>query len=677
MNYEDGELPGEDAPAPFGWTELRSQTATRGTYREGEWTDFLDYLRNAPVLPPKVGEKDPHQRDRPMAKLGRFADDSAAEGSPLLFATGVEADYDDGEMSPQEAAERLKRAGVLSVVATTRSHTEEAPAWRVFAPLRRPVATKAERTDCLARIVDALGLPPKGVDSVSAVLKQRFYTARTPGGLILPVEGWRYVDDLPPVVAPAVQPPASGVQPLQRDPTDTRVEGWVQRIAAGEEVNTSVRDLAAHLQAVGTPEATARGIFQGLRPQVAAARGEDRARKYDAEWPRLWTSAAQYAPPKAGEPEEPEELTPDVGPDLDWMMSPPAVVGPPPGSVPLPEDWVLLGRALRGEPQSKMGEETVNDSAGTLPPGLHVVAGHTGGGKTAFAIGLARAALKAGHPVVYLSLELSRREIVARLVALEAHELHPGKDRKAPIPWSVLAHGGARTPEQDRKVGEAIQAVRGYSSGLRVWAPDGLPADCDQLREIVRACDVTPLVVIDYLQAPGLQAGGGRDLNKPLRERLGAVIMALRHVSKANGDSWPGCPVLVLSTTARSNVKGAEGTPGMSGGDPDELRRADLEALKALPKEAGEIEATAVTSWAWAYASPEDDPERPRGGAARVTLRLAKSRGGLAGQWVPLTFYGPSGRLVDARGRYDAAEEADQKRKKEREARQGRAKGDN
>jgi replicative DNA helicase len=317
-----------------------------------------------------------------------------------------------------------------------------------------------------------------------------------------------------------------------------------------------------------------------------------------------------------------------------------------------------------------MSAPTLGDSAGTLPPGLHVVAGHTGGGKTAFAIGLARAALKAGHPVVYLSLELSRREIVARLVGLEAHELHPGD--KAPIPWGVLAHGGARRPEQDRKVGEAIQAVRGYSSGLRVWAPDGLAADCDQLREIVRACDVTPLVVVDYLQAPGLQAGGGRDLNKPLRERLGAVIMALRHTSKANGDSWPGCPVLVLSTTARSNVKGAEGTPGMSGGDPDELRRADLEALKALPKEAGEIEATAVTSWAWAKAS-EDDPDVPKGEGERVTLRLAKSRAGRAGQWVPLTFYGGSGKLEDARERYGAAEEADKERK---EARKARARGD-
>jgi hypothetical protein len=133
------------------------------------------------------------------------------------------------------------------------------------------------------------------------------------------------------------------------------------------------------------------------------------------------------------------------------------------------------------------------------------------------------------------------------------------------------------------------------------------------------------------------------------------VTLELRALSRhIDGEpAWQGCPVVVLSTTARGNVKGENAAPGMNGMAPDDIRKADLETLKALPKEAGEVEATAVT--AWVVALGEDDT----GGTRPLALRLVKSRLGAPGQWIPFSFHGATGRLEEAPGRYVPAKRED------------------
>src|SRR5690606_31043463 len=103
---------------------------------------------------------------------------------------------------------------------------------------------------------------------------------------------------------------------------------------------------------------------------------------------------------------------------------------------------------------------------------------------------------------------------------------------------------------------------------------------------------------------------------------------------------------------SRANTKGDDAAKGMNGEDPDMLRKDLLEVLKSLPKEAGEIEATAVTSWALALESTDEH-------CKRLTLRLAKNRRGPAGQWIPLMFSGRTGRIDDAPSRYAEALQED------------------
>jgi hypothetical protein len=97
----------------------------------------------------------------PLVKLATFGDARTDKGSlrhdaNLLRVSGVEGDYDAGAVSPQDAAERLRQAGIAALIYTTPSHKAEAPRWRVLAPLAGDVAP-TEREALCARLNGALG----------------------------------------------------------------------------------------------------------------------------------------------------------------------------------------------------------------------------------------------------------------------------------------------------------------------------------------------------------------------------------------------------------------------------------------------------------------------------------------------------------------------------------------
>lgn len=349
------------------------------------------------------------------------------------------------------------------------------------------------------------------------------------------------------------------------------------------------------------------------------------------------------------------------------------------GGVPLPAEWASMAAVMGGITRTHLetyhagrGDlgrhfETCKRAGAYLPPGLHTITGQTGGGKTAAVINLALTALAGGHPVVYVSLELDAHEVAARLLALEGN-----------LPWAPLALRRELPAETMTKRDRAIADMTPGVRNCVVLVPDGESAT--QTAADVRATalrlwhetgrELAPLVIFDYLQAASiLTLGEGRDTS--LREHIAAVAMTLRRLSRESLDGypdWPGCPVVALSITARGNVAGKERAEGFAG-DPDELRFADLEALKALPKEAGEVEGTAVTAWVMALGETvEDNGERP------LTLRLAKNRMGPAGQWIPFTFHGRTGRLEEAPKRYAAAADEDAAKAKEK-AKGGKAKG--
>jgi hypothetical protein len=76
----------------------------------------------------------------PWLKLARFGDLRSDKGSlrydaNVIAISGIEADYDNGAVTVDEACEPLIKQGVAAVVYTSPSHTEDAPRWRVLCPL--------------------------------------------------------------------------------------------------------------------------------------------------------------------------------------------------------------------------------------------------------------------------------------------------------------------------------------------------------------------------------------------------------------------------------------------------------------------------------------------------------------------------------------------------------------
>lgn len=359
------------------------------------------------------------------------------------------------------------------------------------------------------------------------------------------------------------------------------------------------------------------------------------------------------------------------------------------GGVPLPEAWdsfrAIIGGVMPRDLYAFHDEQDPNGrgdrvplglrvkeaqrEGSHLPAGLHVFTGQTGGGKTAVAVNLLDAAARAGHPVLYVSLELDESEVAARLVGL-----------RAGLKWSDLARRRPLTfPGARDKRDATIADLAADASRIHVLAPAlSIPANrvaADAL-DLWREFGKVPLVVFDYLQLAQMRVENADRV--ALREHLGAVTLELRALSRhiPEEPTWPGCPVVVLSSTARVNVKrgsnGEGAVQGMDGRNPDMLRQADLETLKALPKEAGEIEATAVTAWVIALGeTPRTENGKPSG-PRPMTLRLAKNRYGIPGQWVPFDFDGITQRLTEAPSRYAIARREDEEAKAEREAERAR-----
>jgi hypothetical protein len=391
----------------------------------------------------------------------------------------------------------------------------------------------------------------------------------------------------------------------------------------------------------------------------------------DQEVRKIAQSISRYEPgqQRCAVPDAPlrRKLT-AVLPDLRIERKPDAA-----GGVSLPASWECLraavGGASRRDIESAYGSPRYRDRQqsalervetacryGThLPAGLHSVTGQTGGGKSAFVVNLAAAAIAARHPVLYVSLELDAHEIAARVVGLL------GKVR-----WSDLAQRRARSDGERQKRDVAIaDLLAGPADLFETWIPTRA-VDLEALKTDVIALwheheQRTPLVIVDYLQLAGIAAGG----HEPLRERIGRIMSSLRWLSRHDpeGDqAWVGCPVVVLSSTARSNVAGESSVPGMKGESPDKLRHADLETLKTLPKEAGEIENYVTGAWVLALGEEEDD------GTRRLTARLAKSRYSSAGAWIPFLFQGRTGELTEDARRYATIDEEERAEAEERKA---------
>jgi replicative DNA helicase len=180
-----------------------------------------------------------------------------------------------------------------------------------------------------------------------------------------------------------------------------------------------------------------------------------------------------------------------------------------------------------------------------LEPGLHVVDGRAGIGKTALGLIFACHAARNGTPVLYVTTEEDDTQLAARLVAIEADGLS----------WSHVQRNNLSDQER-HAVGAALgRMVSAFGGRMRTYNPDpASPAACsvaairEQVRDLNRIHDGLPaMVVVDCLQDLRGATGEERDM----RERATSTVSALRNLAKPKTDQgWPGAVVLALSSVS-------------------------------------------------------------------------------------------------------------------------------
>jgi len=266
---------------------------------------------------------------------------------------------------------------------------------------------------------------------------------------------------------------------------------------------------------------------------------------------------------------------------------------------------------------------------GGLWPGLHVLTGGTGEGKSQWALQVALAAATAGAPVLYINLELGPVDMMARLASLMLASNGQGRGPK----WSELYLGKDKIGlERARALADK---VAGLPLRLEVGPPHGWHAEL--LRDRVAALraehpEPSPggrplLVVVDYLQALSSPppAQGSRTLD--LRERIGQAS----YVARAAARDFRAA-VLLLSSVSRDSARNlGEWRREGELGDASKLHPGEL---VGQGKESGEIEYAADSVLALC-GGEWDDVRKEK----TVHLALAKVRAG-APSWCSLTFNG-------------------------------------
>jgi replicative DNA helicase len=260
-----------------------------------------------------------------------------------------------------------------------------------------------------------------------------------------------------------------------------------------------------------------------------------------------------------------------------------------------------------------------------LWPGLTLLVGSPGSGKSQLALQVAIHAAKKGTPVLYIGLELGEMDLVARCLGLLAG-----------VKWSEMYLGKTPVPAHH------VEALRELPLRLAVapvegWSYHRLRPLARALREQADESGGGPmLVVVDYLQ---LVAAPEADAGMSLQERISRVGYAGRAVARDMDAA-----VLMISSASRENYAALQTVE--KGNQPWERPAA---AMVGLGKQSGDLEYAADNVLALAKESWTGDRAPSEG--THMHLAVAKMRAGTPG-WVELRFDG--GRFTEPeQGRVD------------------------
>lgn len=188
---------------------------------------------------------------------------------------------------------------------------------------------------------------------------------------------------------------------------------------------------------------------------------------------------------------------------------------------------------LRGPAPITTGFQFLDQAMGGWRPGLHLVAGEPGCGKSSLALHTSQAAAQEGFGVIYLSFETEPEVLVLRMLCQQN-----GWDQR------VALDGEIEQAELERAAAEASEPLDRMSI-VRADPTMEIAALQDLAGGVVARSDRDRcLIVIDYLQ---VWAAGSRQFSE-FRHEIAKLTSSLRRLSIDLSS-----PVLAISSQNRSN----------------------------------------------------------------------------------------------------------------------------
>lgn len=139
-------------------------------FHKSSWAELVEFIRDQE----KVLYTD--KKDCPLISLCKYGTKKSGKGflrhsQNVEMVYGIELDYDDQEVTPEEAHDLFKKARIKSVIYTSPSYTTDKPKWRALLPLSRAVPP-----DRRAEMVGKANRVLKGIIArESFTLSQSFY----------------------------------------------------------------------------------------------------------------------------------------------------------------------------------------------------------------------------------------------------------------------------------------------------------------------------------------------------------------------------------------------------------------------------------------------------------------------------------------------------------------------
>lgn len=169
-------------------------------------------------------------------------------------------------------------------------------------------------------------------------------------------------------------------------------------------------------------------------------------------------------------------------------------------------------KASKAEPYYPTGFSELDKLIdGGLRAGLYTIGAISSLGKTTFVLQIADYIAKCGYDVLYFSLEMARREIMAKSISRETmaiDELQTGEHKNAKTTLGILT--GKRydkySKEENELISSAVDAYSQYADHLYIYEGVGnigvaqVRSCIEQHKKYAEETGRRPLVVVDYIQ---------------------------------------------------------------------------------------------------------------------------------------------------------------------------------